>query len=94
MQQAKLFDLPNFNVAFYQRGLSQPPLNIGIFMKNGLFILLISLFSTVVHAHPGHDHQHWFSSIIHLVLALSVVGVLAIGVLMYRHKNQLKNQGK
>lgn len=60
-------------------------------MLRYLAALFIALFSTASLAHPGHDHNHWSSSLTHLVLALSIVGIASVGVFLYRRNKQLKS---
>ncbi len=42
-------------------------------------------------AHPGHDHSHWLSPSVHAVLAISITGLVALSVAMYR-KHKKSNQ--
>lgn len=58
-------------------------------LKHFIFVFL-TVFSSASFAHEGHDHGHWSSNLTHLILALAVVGVVAVGVQLYRRKSQLK----
>ncbi|MEC4727313.1 hypothetical protein HWQ46_17335 [Shewanella sp. D64] len=60
-------------------------------MKNRLittrFMLLVTaLISPLVYAHSGHDHQHWSSSIIHLLWILPAMIAIGIAIHLYRRK--------
>ncbi|QFU22326.1 hypothetical protein FM038_009250 [Shewanella eurypsychrophilus] len=37
-------------------------------------------------AHPGHDHAHWSSSMVHLLWILPTVAALGLAITMYRRK--------
>ncbi|MPY21693.1 hypothetical protein FM037_17725 [Shewanella psychropiezotolerans] len=37
-------------------------------------------------AHPGHDHAHWSSSMVHLLWILPAVAALGLAITMYRRK--------
>ncbi|AQS36780.1 hypothetical protein Sps_01615 [Shewanella psychrophila] len=37
-------------------------------------------------AHPGHDHAHWSSSMVHLLWILPAVAALGLAISMYRRK--------
>jgi membrane protein YdbS with pleckstrin-like domain len=56
-------------------------------------LMLLSLFSSSVFAHPGHDHNHWMSHAIHVTLVLAIVVIVAVAVHMYRRKKAV-NQGE
>ena len=52
---------------------------------------LLSIGSTTAFAHGGHDHGHWMSDAIHVLLFLAMAGVVASGVsllLRRRHKEK------
>ena len=40
-----------------------------------------ALFSAAAHAHPGHDHSHWTSAIIHIQPYATALIALALAVL-------------
>jgi len=46
-----------------------------------LIFTLLSLLTTSVWAHPGHDHQSVFATLVHLLWVLPVI--VAIGVAFY-----------
>ncbi|WP_082930754.1 hypothetical protein [Shewanella woodyi] len=67
-------------------------------MKNtiatrSILLLVAALTSPLVAAHPGHDHQHWSASLIHLLWILPAV--IAIGALfhLYRRKRTQSDKG-
>ncbi|WP_076409238.1 hypothetical protein [Shewanella sp. UCD-KL12] len=52
-----------------------------------LFALLTSSLTTpLVMAHPGHDHQHWSASLIHLLWILPLVAAIGLAVTLYRRQ--------
>ncbi len=57
-------------------------------------LMVLTFFSSIVFAHPGHDHDHWMSHAIHVTLVLAVVGVVAVAVQMYRRKKAVKQGEK
>lgn len=63
-------------------------------MLRNTFFMFIALFTSASYAHPGHDHSHWLSSTVHLLLGLTIAGVIAVGIFMVRRKKQLKQEGK
>ena len=46
-------------------------------MRNFLLSILM-LIPVSALAHGGHDHSHWTSSAVHMILALAIVGVTAV----------------
>lgn len=46
-----------------------------------LIFTLLSLLTTSAWAHPGHDHQSVFATLVHLLWVLPVI--VAIGVAFY-----------
>ncbi|TDO98670.1 hypothetical protein [Marinomonas balearica] len=67
-----------------------------MFRSTKWFLVFTWFISTAVFAHPGHDHQHWSSSIIHGIFYLSILIVLFVaGVFVAKlidtHK---QNKGK
>ncbi|QUX98090.1 hypothetical protein C0J08_05935 [Marinomonas sp. CT5] len=48
-------------------------------MLSGVLLLI----SQVLQAHPGHDHSHWSSDLIHLLTILSVGGII-VGSFVYK----------
>jgi len=56
--------------------------------------MLLTFFTCAAFAHPGHDHDHWTSNTIHFILALALLGVVAVGVYVYRRKKFAKQGEK
>ncbi|XPF93981.1 hypothetical protein ACM9HF_18510 [Colwellia sp. RE-S-Sl-9] len=54
----------------------------------------MALFSSLSFAHEGHDHGHWSSNLTHLILAFAVVGIVAVGIQVFRRKNQQRKRGE
>lgn len=57
-------------------------------------LTVLTLFSSTVFAHPGHDHNHWMSHAVHVTLVLAVVGVVAVAVQIYRRKKAVQQGEK
>ncbi|RBO84099.1 hypothetical protein [Marinomonas aquiplantarum] len=52
--------------------------------------LCLALMSSMVLAHPGHDHAHWSSELIHMLTWLAIASVI-VGGLIY--KQVLRRKG-
>lgn len=50
--------------------------------------VLLSLGSSMAFAHAGHDHGHWMSDAIHVLLFLAVAGVVASGISILLRRRQ------
>lgn len=48
---------------------------------SAVITLALSLFNSIAHAHPGHDHDHWLAAPIHALL-LSALILLTASVLI------------
>lgn len=59
-------------------------------MLKHFMLVFLAVFSSASFAHTGHDHDHWSSNLTHLILALAVVGVIAVGVQFFRRKSKLQ----
>ena len=68
-------------------------MNSGLKTKT-LFILAALLFSTIAFAHPGHDHSHWMSKTIHIVLLVSLLGAAVYGIAALVRLGALKQDEK
>ncbi|MCJ8303742.1 hypothetical protein [Shewanella sp.] len=44
------------------------------------------LIAPMALAHPGHDHAHWSSSMVHLLWILPAVAALGLAITIYRRK--------
>lgn len=49
------------------------------FVKVCLFVLF-SLTAAAAWAHPGHDHNSVFATLVHLLWVLPVIAAIAVGV--------------
>jgi len=54
-----------------------------------LIFSLLSLLTSSVWAHPGHDHQSVFATLVHLLWVLPVL--VAIGVAIYLTRKDAEN---
>lgn len=52
-------------------------------MKRMLVLMLMAVSGSAM-AHPGHDHTHWLSDALHLMLVGGSVGVFIAGCLWMR----------
>jgi len=52
-------------------------------------LVVLMTFSTSVLAHPGHDHGHWSSSILHSILGVAVL--LVVAAVVWKIRGQEKN---
>lgn len=43
-------------------------------------VAVAALMTNGLYAHPGHDHLHWTSPVIHMVLYMSLITMVAIGI--------------
>lgn len=41
-------------------------------LQTVIFSLLVSLFTPLAFAHPGHDHEHWSSAFLHALFYASL----------------------
>ncbi|MEI6859625.1 MAG: hypothetical protein V5788_07590 [Shewanella sp.] len=55
--------------------------------KSAIFTFIPALLITpTALAHPGHDHLHWSSLLVHLLWVLPAVAALGLTIIMYRQK--------
>ncbi|MBU2979913.1 hypothetical protein [Alteromonas sp. C1M14] len=40
-------------------------------------VIVTAMFSSVLYAHPGHDHHHWTSVILHVLFYASLTAAAA-----------------
>ena len=59
-------------------------------MKQTIQIFLasvLSIFTTVITAHPGHEHGTWEGMIMHIIFyAVIVIGLVGVAKYIYRRK--------
>ncbi len=51
-----------------------------------------SLLSPLAMAHPGHDHQHWTASLLHLLWLLPAITAVVVAMILYRRHKVASNQ--
>jgi|OM-RGC.v1.035474478 hypothetical protein len=62
-----------------------------VFKSAKWYLVFTWLLSSSVFAHPGHDHQHWSSGIIHGIFYLSILIVMFVaGVFVTNLMNKRK----
>lgn len=44
--------------------------------------------SGVLHAHPGHDHNHWFSDLNHALFYVAIAAVIGTGALIIKSRRK------
>lgn len=54
-------------------------------IKNIAVATIVSLCSMQALAHGGHEHDHWSSSFVHLMM-YSAIGIAALGVSLVAYK--------
>ncbi|GGI88330.1 hypothetical protein GCM10007978_27520 [Shewanella hanedai] len=57
-----------------------------------IILLLTAIISPFASAHPGHDHQHWSSSLIHLFWILPALIAAGVAIHLYRRKPKTKSE--
>ncbi|GAB3485035.1 hypothetical protein [Marinomonas epiphytica] len=65
-------------------------------LKQSLILTPLAVCSSLVSAHPGHDHSHWTSEPIH-ILTMVAIGTVMVGGVVYKQmsrRNQNKEQEK
>lgn len=53
---------------------------------------VLTALSTSVVAHPGHDHSHWTSPMMHSILGFSILAVA--GFAAWKLRSRVKNTEK
>ena len=50
--------------------------------------------SGMLHAHPGHDHTHWFSDLNHALFYVAIAAVIGTGALIIKARRKSSNKGE